>query len=106
MTVRKAARVPFGPEVADPAALARLLSQVQAAVGATLDQLVQRANGATLASGDGHQVAWLPAPPAAGPWSRGDVVWSTLAAAGGPPGWVCVAGGAPGTWKAMANLAP
>lgn len=27
-------------------------------------------------------------------------------AGGGAPGWVCVTGGTPGTWKAMASLAP
>lgn len=39
-----------------------------------------------------------------GTWNRGDVVWSTMPSAGQPPGWVCVASGTPGTWKAMANL--
>jgi hypothetical protein len=43
--------------------------------------------------------------PAAGQWAQGDLVWNNAPAAGGTPGWVCTTGGAPGTWKAMANLA-
>lgn len=43
--------------------------------------------------------------PTVGTWIRGDIVWNTLPSAGGTPGWMCVAGGTPGTWKAMANLA-
>jgi hypothetical protein len=43
--------------------------------------------------------------PAAGACSVGDIIWNTAPHAGGPPGWVCTAGGTPGTWKAMANLA-
>jgi hypothetical protein len=46
------------------------------------------------------------AAPVAGTWARGSRVWNTTPSAGGPPGWVCVTGGTPGTWKAMANLAP
>lgn len=38
-------------------------------------------------------------------WVRGEVVWNSAPSAGGPPGWMCVASGTPGTWKAMANLA-
>lgn len=45
------------------------------------------------------------AAPAYGRWTRGDVVWNLDATSGGAPGWVCVASGLPGTWKAMANLA-
>lgn len=36
---------------------------------------------------------------------EGDVCWHATPAAGGPPGWMCVVSGTPGTWKAMANLA-
>jgi hypothetical protein len=44
-------------------------------------------------------------PPAYGTWARGDQCMNPLPSAGGTPGWVCVTGGAPGTWKAMANIA-
>lgn len=44
--------------------------------------------------------------PAAGQWAQGDLVWNNAPAASGTPGWVCTTGGTPGTWKAMANLAP
>ena len=43
--------------------------------------------------------------PTAGTWKVGDIVWDTNAAAGAAPGWMCTTAGAPGTWKAMANLA-
>jgi hypothetical protein len=39
-------------------------------------------------------------------WRPGDVVWNTAPKASGPPAWICTAGGSPGMWKAMANLAP
>ena len=44
--------------------------------------------------------------PAAGEWARGDIIWNNAPSAGGTPGWVCTTAGTPGTWKAMANLAP
>jgi hypothetical protein len=44
-------------------------------------------------------------PPAYGTWARGDQCMNPLPSAGGTPGWVCVTGGAPGTWKAMASIA-
>ena len=46
------------------------------------------------------------AAPIVGTWSRGDIVWNRSPSAGGDPGWMCVTAGAPGTWKAMAALAP
>lgn len=44
--------------------------------------------------------------PGSGTWMLGDICWNTNPSAGGTPGWVCTTGGTPGTWKAMANLAP
>ncbi len=46
------------------------------------------------------------ASPSTGTWRSGDVAWNTSPAAGGTPGWVCTTAGTPGTWKAMANVAP
>lgn len=46
------------------------------------------------------------AAPAAGTWARGNAVYNATPSAGGTPGWVCTTAGSPGTWKAMANLAP
>lgn len=37
-------------------------------------------------------------------WGAGSITWNTAPAAGGAPGWVCTTGGAPPTWKTMANL--
>jgi hypothetical protein len=43
--------------------------------------------------------------PASGTYVQGDICWNSAPTAGGVPGWMCVNGGTPGTWKAMANLA-
>ena len=45
------------------------------------------------------------AAPTTGTWTAADKIWNSSPAAGGAPGWVCVAAGSPGTWKAMAALA-
>jgi hypothetical protein len=54
----------------------------------------------------GRRVGRGTAAPAAGAWLQGDTVWNTAPAAGGIPGWMCTTAGTPGTWKAMADLAP
>jgi hypothetical protein len=46
------------------------------------------------------------AAPLTGTWAQGDIFSNSAPAAGGTPGWVCTTAGTPGTWKAMANLAP
>jgi hypothetical protein len=38
------------------------------------------------------------AAPLAGTYTRGAVAWNNMAADGGNAGWVCVAGGTPGSW--------
>jgi len=43
--------------------------------------------------------------PSSGTWVQGDSVRNSTPTAGNTPGWICVASGTPGTWKAMANLA-
>jgi hypothetical protein len=53
-----------------------------------------------------NRAKWAAAAPTTGTWVQGDIVWNTGVAAGGSPGWVCTTGGTPGTWKAMANVAP
>jgi hypothetical protein len=45
------------------------------------------------------------AAPTTGTWTRGDRCWNNAPSASGPPGWVCIESGTPGTWKAMGNLA-
>ena len=45
------------------------------------------------------------AAPASGSFVQGDMMFNSAPAAGGPAGWMCVAGGSPGTWKAMGSLA-
>ena len=61
--------------------------------------------GAGSGNGPTNSVTWTYQAPVAGAWIRGDIAWNFNAAAGGIPGWMCVASGTPGTWKAMANLA-
>lgn len=39
-----------------------------------------------------------------GTWERGDTILNSFPSAGGASGWVCVASGTPGTWKAMPSL--
>ena len=50
-------------------------------------------------------VARLAAAPTSGTWPAGTTVLNSAPAAGAAPGWVCVAAGTPGIWKAMAPLA-
>jgi hypothetical protein len=45
------------------------------------------------------------AAPVSGTWQTRDRVWNTGPTAGGTLLWVCVAGGSPGTWKAVAIAA-
>ena len=45
------------------------------------------------------------AAPSNGTYVQGDMALNSAPSAGGPMGWMCVAGGSPGTWKAMGNLA-
>jgi hypothetical protein len=42
--------------------------------------------------------------PTTGTWFRGDIVWDTTPDAAQKIGWVCTAGGSPGTWKAFGAI--
>lgn len=53
-------------------------------------------------NGGPRQVS-LPAPPTAGQWDRASIAWNTNPEPGGVVGWVCVATGTPGTWRAFAT---
>jgi hypothetical protein len=68
---------------------------------------------AKLAIGDGtfnfdgaRRHMTMAAEPGSGTWARGDVVYNRDPSAGGKLGWVCVVGGAPGTWKAFGTIDP
>lgn len=54
----------------------------------------------------GKKILSATAAPTSGTHVQGDMMFNSAPTAGGPMGWMCVAGGSPGTWKAMANLAP
>jgi len=43
--------------------------------------------------------------PTAGTWVQGDMVFDSAPTAGGTLGWICVAGGTPGTWKTFGAIA-
>ena len=45
------------------------------------------------------------APPSTGTWIKGAVMENTDPTAGGNAGWICVAGGTPGTWKSFGTIA-
>ena len=51
-----------------------------------------------------NHIAWASAPPSAGTWAVGDVVYNNAPASGNPSGWMCSVAGTPGTWKALANI--
>ena len=72
----------------------------------TKDNTVQLGNPWVVGVGVGaNKIEWLSAVPATGTYARGDVVWNLAATAGGVPGWICVAAGTPGTWKAFGTIA-
>ena len=43
-------------------------------------------------------------PPTEGTWEVGDKVWHSAPSPDGHVGWVCVAGGSPGTWKEFGRI--
>ena len=45
------------------------------------------------------------APPSSGTYTRKQIVWNSEPSPGGVIGWVCVASGSPGTWKAFGTIA-
>ena len=45
------------------------------------------------------------AAPMSGTWATGDIVFTNAPTGGGPIGWVCVAAGTPGTWRAFGTIA-
>lgn len=53
-----------------------------------------------------NKMTWSYSIPSSGTWTQGDICWKSNTAAGGSPGWICTTGGTPGTWKAMASVAP
>jgi hypothetical protein len=81
---------------ADTAALK--LYQLELWIGKSLPSV-------TMPSFPQNVITFAAAIPTVGEWARGDIIYNNTPSAGGAPGFVCVTGGTPGTWKAMANLA-
>jgi hypothetical protein len=52
-----------------------------------------------------RQITYSNVIPASGQWARGDVAFNVNPVTGGSVGWVCVAGGTPGTWKTFGAIA-
>lgn len=52
-----------------------------------------------------EQVKYASGPPMIGTWKRSDYFVNDTPSAGGYFGWVCVAGGTPGTWKGFGAIA-
>ena len=42
--------------------------------------------------------------PSEGTWKTGDIILNNTPSSNSPVGWICVADGTPGTWKALANI--
>ncbi|CAM3298266.1 glycosyl hydrolase family 28-related protein [Occultella aeris] len=49
----------------------------------------------------GPAISYAEAQPSTGTWRAGDQVYRSRPSAGAPFGWVCVAAGTPGTWRAI-----
>jgi hypothetical protein len=47
---------------------------------------------------------WANAIPSTGTYVLGDIVWNTAPSNGQPIGWVCIAGGSPGTWATISTI--
>lgn len=82
-----------------------------AAIGGEIPATATRTWGVRVAGNNGsalvdNQMQWSYQAPTSGAWLKGDVVWNSTVGAGGVSGWQCVTSGTPGTWKAMATVAP
>lgn len=58
----------------------------------------------TNASGFWKKEGYGASAPAAGAWNIGDVIYNEVPAAAGHLGWICIAAGSPGTWKAFGAI--
>lgn len=58
-----------------------------------------QSNGVAYLEANGRRHSIGTAAPVAGAWKRGDIVYNTVPVSGGYAGWICTAGGTPGTWS-------
>lgn len=61
--------------------------------------------GNTFNNNRGPKIMRANAAPTTGTFIRGDIVYDRTPSAGGNIGWVCTAGGSPGTWKTFGTIA-
>jgi hypothetical protein len=82
------------------------IADAQAAVGAVApsNTFVPPANVTPVLYLDGHSVRYGDAAPTTGTWMQADVVYNRTPAPGEYVGWVCVAGGTPGTWVRFGRI--
>ena len=81
------------------------LSDYAVVSAATAHGIVVTANNYFKGMLIGPMLRPLTAPPTTFSWQPGDSIYNWSPSSGAAPGWVCVTGGTPGTWKAMANFA-
>jgi hypothetical protein len=65
---------------------------------------VDNEGGLALSVSNRHQFR-ASAAPTTGIWRAGDITWNSAPASGQPVGWVCTAGGQPGTWLGFGAVA-
>ncbi len=63
-------------------------------------------NAQRFESGTNYRVSYYTSAPSTGTWAVGDIVYHSTPVAAGNIGWVCVAAGTPGTWKAFGKIDP
>jgi hypothetical protein len=51
-----------------------------------------------------NRIVYASTAPTSGSWGRGDIVFNMAPSASGFVGWVCTAGGTPGTWKSWGAI--
>lgn len=83
--------------VASGASTNLLLHQVSLLVGKSLPSQA-------LPAYPKNVITYASSAPVVGGWERGDIVYSNTPSAGGKVGFVCVATGTPGTWKAFGAI--
>lgn len=74
------------------------------ALSSTLRGIINQLNALSDGTGTANTTART-SPPTTGAYAPGDFIRNSAPSAGGVFGWVCVAKGTPGTWKAVA-IAP
>ncbi|WP_158301564.1 right-handed parallel beta-helix repeat-containing protein [Paenibacillus mesophilus] len=73
-------------------------------VNGTITGAADQSNGAAYSHVKDKRRSIGAAAPTSGAWVQGDIVYADAPSAGGTIGWVCTAGGTPGTWKPFGDI--